>query len=102
MGVKMCPKNVIQNRAPRCTSVTHETPILKIRALIKYNSVLWRGYGRMITNQSTKINTGPLYLYSRDSNKGSEIRTGPLYCSIVGTVIIIKAVISILRHYTIV
>ena len=56
----------------------------------------------MITNQSTKINTGPLYLYSRDSNKGSEIRTGPLYCSIVGTVIITKAVISILGHYTIV
>ena len=31
-----------------------------------------------------------------------EIRTGPLYYSIVGTVIIIKAVRSELGHYTIV
>ena len=28
-------KNVAKNRDPRCTSVTHETPILKIWALKK-------------------------------------------------------------------
>ena len=28
----------------RCTSVTHETPILKISVLSSYNSVLWRAY----------------------------------------------------------
>ena len=41
-----CVKNLlIKNRNPRCTSVTHETPILKIWALSKLNSVLWTGYG---------------------------------------------------------
>ena len=82
----MCPKNVVKYRDPRCTSVTQETPILKIWALSKYNSVLWRGYGRIIiiiTNQSSKIRTGPLY-YSIVgtviiTNQGSKIRTGPLY-----------------------
>ena len=39
-----------------------------------------------------------------NNNKGSKISTGPLYYSIVGTVkiIIIKAVRSVLGHYTIV
>ena len=30
---KKCPKNVIKSHDPRCTSVTHETPILKFWAL---------------------------------------------------------------------
>ena len=45
---------------------------------------------------------------NNNNNKGSKISTGPLYYSIVGTVIIIiiiiiiKAVRSVLGHYTIV
>ena len=37
---------------------------------------------------------------NNNNNKGSKISTGPLYYSIVGTVI--KAVRSVLGHYTIV
>ena len=62
VGVKMCPKNVIKNRYPRCASVTHDTPILKIWDLCSENSLMWREYGpKIITNQGTHFNTWPLY-----------------------------------------
>ena len=79
--------NFVIRNAIRAISFVRFSEFRVVRVRVRFsekNSVLLRGYGRKTI------------IY-----QGSHFNTGPLYYSIVGTVII-KAVVSILGHYSIV